>query len=78
MPDGGVVLYPRYTGPGDVERFAERLVQDAGIVILPASIYRSALGPTPVDRFRIGYGRANLAEGLAAMRAQLATMATTP
>jgi len=78
LPDGGVVFYPRYIGPGDVEGFAERLVREAGIIILPASIYRSALTPTPADRFRIGYGRANLAQGLAAMRAQLATMAATP
>jgi len=70
-PDGGVVIYPRYKGPGGVEAFAKRLVEEAGVVVLPPSVYRSALGPTPVDRFRLGYGRANIDEGLAAFRAHL-------
>lgn len=71
-PDGGLVGYPRYTGADGVEAFVTRLVEEAGVLLLPASIYQSALGPTPTDRFRIGYGRANIAEGLAAFRAHLA------
>ncbi len=38
-------------------------------LLLPSSIYSSSLGPTPTDRFRIGFGRAGTAEGLAAFRA---------
>lgn len=68
-PDGGVVMFPRYKGANGVERFCRRLVEEAGAVLLPASIYASALTPTPTDRFRIGYGRSNLDDGLAAMRA---------
>jgi aspartate/methionine/tyrosine aminotransferase len=71
-PDGGLVGYPRYTGAEGVETFVTRLVEEAGVLLLPASIYQSALGPTPTDRFRIGYGRANIAEGLAAFRSHLA------
>jgi aspartate/methionine/tyrosine aminotransferase len=70
-PDGGVVMYPRYKGPEGVEAFARRLVEEAGVVVLPPSVYRSALSSTPADRFRIGYGRAAIDEGLAAFRAHL-------
>lgn len=65
-PDGGCVAYPRYLGPDGVEEFCTRLVEEAGVLLLPASIYRSELTPTPTDRFRIGIGRANPEEGLAA------------
>jgi aspartate/methionine/tyrosine aminotransferase len=65
-PDGGCVAYPRYLGPEGVEEFCTRLVEEAGVLLLPASIYRSELTPTPADRFRIGIGRAHPEEGLAA------------
>jgi aspartate/methionine/tyrosine aminotransferase len=55
-PDGGCVAYPRYVG-GDVERFCADLVEQAGVLLLPASIYGSELTDTPTDRFRIGVGR---------------------
>jgi len=35
-------------------------------------MYHSELNATPPDRFRIGFGRANLAEGLAAFASHLA------
>lgn len=69
QPDGGVVMFPRYKGPDGVDVFCRRMVEEAGAVLLPASIYASALTPVPTDRFRIGYGRRGLDEGLAAMRA---------
>ncbi|MEU1285639.1 aminotransferase class I/II-fold pyridoxal phosphate-dependent enzyme [Kitasatospora sp. NPDC005856] len=65
-PDGGCVAYPRYLGPEGVEEFCTRLVEEAGVLLLPASIYRSELTATPTDRFRIGVGRADSEEGLAA------------
>ena len=71
VPDGGCVGFPRYLGSDGVERFCERLVNDAGVLLLPANIYESAYGPTPADRFRIGYGRLGLEEGLDAMRSCL-------
>ncbi len=70
-PDGGFVGYPRYRGVEGVEKFATRLVEEAGVLLLPASIYHSALGPTPTDHFRIGYGRANLQIGLTALRSHI-------
>ncbi|MEU7641292.1 aminotransferase class I/II-fold pyridoxal phosphate-dependent enzyme [Streptomyces sp. NPDC039016] len=65
-PDGGCVAYPRYLGPDGVEEFCTRLVEEAGVLLLPAGIYRSELTPTPTDRFRIGVGRANPEQGLTA------------
>jgi aspartate/methionine/tyrosine aminotransferase len=56
-PDGGCVAFPRYLGAEGVEDLCRRLVDDASVLLLPASIYRSALAPVPEDRFRIGVGR---------------------
>jgi len=70
-PDGGCVCYPRYKGADGVETFARDLVERAGVLLLPASLYRSDLNSTPDDRFRIGFGRANIDEGIAAMRSYL-------
>jgi len=66
-PKGGCVAFPRYLGSDGVEEFCRRLVEETGVLLLPASIYRSELAETPRDRFRIGYGRANLPAGLQAM-----------
>jgi len=68
VPDGGCIGYPRYLGNDGVEHFCRALVEQAGVLLLPASIYASALTATPVDRFRIGYGRAGIGAGLDAMR----------
>jgi aspartate/methionine/tyrosine aminotransferase len=70
-PDGSCMAYPRYLGPEGVETFARRLVEDAGVLVLPSSIYSSELSPTVQDRFRIGLGRRNLDAGLAAFDAHL-------
>ena len=58
-PDGGCVAYPRYLGPDGVEAFCTDLVEQAGVLLLPASIYRSELTATPTDRLRIGVGRSD-------------------
>lgn len=70
-PDGGCVAFPRYLGPEGVEAFCESLVKQAGVLLLPASMYRSDLLPVPNDRFRIGYGRLGMDEALAAFDAFL-------
>jgi aspartate/methionine/tyrosine aminotransferase len=72
-PEGSCIAYPRYTGADGVEAFCERLVQEAGVLLLPASVYRSDLLPTPPDRFRIGYGRLGMDEALAAFEEFLTT-----
>jgi hypothetical protein len=70
-PDGGCIAFPRYLGTEGVETFCRRLVEEAGVVLLPASLYRSSLTPTPEQHFRVGFGRDHVPEGLAAMRAYL-------
>lgn len=71
-PDGGCIAYPRYLGDDGVESFCARLVEEAGVLLLPASMYRSELLPTAPDRFRIGYGRRGMDEALQAFEAFLA------
>jgi len=70
-PDGSCMAFPRYTGAEGVEDFCRALVEQSGVLLLPSTIYRSDLGPTPTDRFRLGYGRSGLDAGLAAMEAHI-------
>ncbi|SMC57826.1 aminotransferase class I/II-fold pyridoxal phosphate-dependent enzyme [Kibdelosporangium aridum] len=56
-PQGGCVCYPRYLGSDGVETMCTELVEQEGVLLLPASIYASALTETPTDRFRVGVGR---------------------
>ena len=70
-PDGSCMAFPRYTGLGDVETFTENLVEQAGVLLLPSTIYRSSVGPSIDDRFRLGFGRSGLDEGLTAMTEHL-------
>jgi aspartate/methionine/tyrosine aminotransferase len=70
-PDGSCMAFPRYKGKEGVEVFAQKLVEESGVLVLPSSIYRSDLTPTPNDHFRIGLGREGLDEGLAAMEAHI-------
>ncbi|MCC5780896.1 pyridoxal phosphate-dependent aminotransferase [Nitratireductor sp. B36] len=67
-PDGGCVAYPRYNGRDGVEQFCHDLVEQAGVLLLPASVYHSELMESPAGRFRIGFGRKGIDAGLAAMR----------
>ncbi len=71
-PDGGCVGYPRYKGSENTNRFCEDLVAKTGILLLPPKIYHSELIETPQDRFRIGFGRKNIEEGLNVFRNYLA------
>ncbi|WP_329454325.1 pyridoxal phosphate-dependent aminotransferase [Streptomyces sp. NBC_01497] len=70
-PDGGCVAYPRYLGSDGVEDFCTSLVAEAGVLLLPASIYRSELTDTPGDHFRIGIGRRDPEPALDAFAAWL-------
>jgi len=59
VPDGGVVGY------------VLRMAEEAGVLLLPASVFRSDLVALPSDRFRIGFGHAGVPAGLAAMEAAI-------
>lgn len=63
-PLGGCIGFIRYKGVDGVEAFTARLVEETGVLLLPASVYHSELGPVPTDRFRIGFGRLNMAEAV--------------
>jgi aspartate/methionine/tyrosine aminotransferase len=64
-PEGGCVCFPRYLGHDGVETMCADLVEQAGVLLLPASIYRSELTQVPTDRFRVGVGRLGAGEALA-------------
>ena len=70
-PDGSCMAFPRYKGADGVEAFCASLVEESGVLFLPSTIYSSDLGPTPTDRFRLGFGRKGLDEGLSALEAHI-------
>jgi len=70
-PDGSCMAFPRYKGSDGVENFTRSLVEESGVLLLPGSIYNSDLNETPSNRFRLGYGRNGLDEGLAALDAHI-------
>ncbi|MEM7061770.1 MAG: aminotransferase class I/II-fold pyridoxal phosphate-dependent enzyme [Cyanobacteria bacterium P01_B01_bin.77] len=72
-PSGSCTAFPKYKGPDGVEKFTRTLVEESGVLLLPSTIYRSELGETPRDRFRLGFGRKGLDEGLAALEAHVST-----
>jgi aspartate/methionine/tyrosine aminotransferase len=67
-PDGGCVGFIRYNGPDGVEAFTTRLVEEAGVLFLPSSIYRSELNEVPQNCLRVGFGRSLVPDGIVAMR----------
>ena len=71
QPDGGCTAFPRYKGTEGVEEFCRSLVEESGVLLLPGTIFSSCLGLVPDDRFRLGFGRSGLDEGLAAMDAHI-------
>lgn len=72
-PKGSCMAFPRYKGPEGVEAFCQSLVEKSGVLFLPSTIYRSDLSSTPTDRFRLGFGRKGLDEGLAVLDAHMMT-----
>lgn len=76
-PDGGCVGFARYLGGDGVENHCRRLVEEAGVLLLPSSLFVSDLLPVATDRFRVGFGRRDIEIGLEAWRRHL-TGAATP
>ncbi len=70
-PDGSCMAFPRYKGAEGVEQFCRTLIEKSGILFLPSTIYSSELGDTPTDRFRLGFGRKGLEEGLTVLDAHM-------
>lgn len=53
-PKAGPIAFPRYLGPS-VDQFCRELVEQAGVLLLPGTLYREDL-----NGFRIGFGRLNM------------------
>lgn len=70
VPAGGLVGFPRLRS-GDADRFADALLADQGVLVVPGSVYATADGDLWRDRFRIGFGRAGLGAALDALDAHL-------
>ena len=68
-----VLAFPRYLGAEGAERFAARLIHDAGILVLPSTLWATDLAELPTDRLRIGLGQPGLAAGLDALSDSIAT-----
>ncbi len=62
-PRAGTVCFPEYLG-GNVDELAASLVEREGVLILPASQFGYG-----GNHFRLGYGRRDMAEGLAKLEA---------
>jgi aspartate/methionine/tyrosine aminotransferase len=58
----------KYKGSDGVENFTRRLVEEAGVLLLPSSMYRSEISDVPPDYFRLGLGRINVPDALKAMQ----------
>ncbi len=65
------MCFPCYLGDDGVEAFCRALLDEAGVVLLPAGIFVSALADVPADRFRIGIGLHDPEPALAAFGAFL-------
>jgi aspartate/methionine/tyrosine aminotransferase len=64
-PVAGPIAFPAFLG-GDVDAFCRAAVADAGVLLLPGSLYGE--GDAAI---RFGFGRTTLPEGLAALEAWL-------
>lgn len=58
-PTAGTVAFARLRDGGPVDRFAEELVVREGVLVLPDTVFGES-----GDRFRIGFGRRDMPEGL--------------
>lgn len=77
-PEGSCVAFPRYLGADGVEAFCRGAVEEASVILLPASLFQSRLLPVPADRFRIGYGRLDCAEAVGVLGAWLERRRAVP
>lgn len=57
-PKAGAITFPRLL-KGEIEDFAHRLVTQAGVLLVPGTIFEH-----PGNHFRLGFGRKNFGEGL--------------
>jgi len=66
-PNASTIGFARFKPPQDVQSFCERLVREAGVLLLPGTVYDQP------RHIRFGYGRRNMPESLAHLESWLAT-----
>jgi len=64
-PRAGTTAFPRYLG-GSSDAFCARVVREAGVLLLPSTLFDAG-----DEHIRFGYGRADVAEALAALDGQV-------
>jgi aspartate/methionine/tyrosine aminotransferase len=67
-PNASTIGFARYKGRQNVQDFCEQLVREAGVLLLPGTVYDEP------QHIRFGYGRRNLPESLAQFEAWLAAL----
>ena len=65
-PNASTIGFARYKGQQNVQDFCEQLVSEAGVLLLPGTVYDEP------HHIRFGYGRRNMSESLAQFAAWLA------
>jgi aspartate/methionine/tyrosine aminotransferase len=63
-PNASTIGFARFK-PGDVQAFCEKLVREAGVLLLPGTVYDEP------QHLRFGYGRRNMPEALAQLESWL-------
>jgi len=63
-PRGGSVGFPRLAADVPIDRFADDLVRETGVLLLPGTVFADT-----ANHFRIGFGRANLPVALERLEA---------
>ncbi len=70
-PINAAFALPRYLGPEGAQAFALRLVEKAGVLVLPSSLWATPLAEVSPDYLRVGLGRGDITNALAAIEAHL-------
>jgi len=65
-PNASTIGFARFKPAQDVQSFCERLVREAGVLLLPGTVYDEP------HHIRFGYGRRNMPESLAQFESWLA------
>ncbi|MEW6650567.1 MAG: aminotransferase class I/II-fold pyridoxal phosphate-dependent enzyme [Chloroflexota bacterium] len=65
-PTAATIAFPRLTGAGGSLAFCQRVVEQAGVLLLPSTVYDYG-----DQHFRLGFGRENMPEALARLEAYL-------
>jgi aspartate/methionine/tyrosine aminotransferase len=65
-PQGGSIAFPGWRGPGRIEDVSQRIVEEQGVMMVPASMFEHDSQLHEVSQhFRVGLGRKNFPEALA-------------